>query len=1239
MSVVTIVFPQHTMLSQGGIEIALGDCMDDLEKLGSAVPSPALRGEPLPDAFRTAADHIPGLVWTSLPDGYIDFLNLRWREFTGLSLEQSCGWGWQVAIHPDDLPGLLHTWAKVLASGAAGEAEARLRRFDGEYRWCAFRAVPLRDPAGGLLKWYGQTLDIDDAKRSEALLAGEKHLLEMLATGHSLERILDAICRLMEALAPGCMASVRLLDPVNQGLWTHAAPSLPRDFVEAIEGRPIAALGGPCAFAAFHGESAIVADIAGDTRWRAFAELALRFGLKAGFSTPIKTSEGQVLGTIALYFREVHEPTAHEQNMMGQLTRLAAVAMQRKRIDSALQESEERFRRMADATPDVMWITELEPERVVYASPSFERIWGRKVDDLYRDPRLWVEGIHPDDRSRIAQAFASWIGEHDRGRWDAEFRVVRPDGTIRWIHERGVGFANEGGPQRVSGISTDITERHLAEAALRESEERFALAVAGSASGIWDWDLRSGRMYLSEQAQRLSGIEPGPTSRLRDEWLALARPSPPDDMARRRALVADYLSGRSPSFVSEWRACHADGSYRWVRSNGFCVRDASGRATRFVGSVTDIDDRKRTEQALLKSQQRHALAMEAARDGHWDWIVEEDEYYASARMLEIYGLPADTRFNGRQDFMDRFPFHPEDRSTWQQAIAEHFAGKTARFDLEMRMIRHGEVRWIQQSGLLSRDTLGRPIRWTGSVRDVTDRKAGEAALRESEQRFALAVAGSNDGIWDLDLGTDDMFMSERAQRLCGLVPGIAVRPGSQWSAMAQWHPDDAVSRAEMIDGYLAGRVPAYDGEWRIRHADGSYRWVRIRGVCIRDPAGRPTRMAGSISDIDPQKCAEAALLQAQRLEATGTLAGGIAHDFNNILAAILGYGGMALRDVPAGTRLRRDLDSILVAAERGRSLVDRILAFSRSSVSERSLVHVEAVVREALDQLSATLPEAVRIDARLSAGQAAMLGDATQIHQVLMNLATNAIQAMPSGGTLTVWLRVIEIKARQMATTGAIAPGEYLRLELADQGHGIAPEVLARIFDPFFSTKDVGVGTGLGLSLVHGIVTDLGGAVDVSTRVGGGSVFTVYLPRAGDAPQACDVDLPELPRGQRQRVLVVDDEASLVTLMSETLSDLGYEPYGHTSSATALAAFQTRPEAFDAVITDERMPGLSGSALVREMRRLRADMPILLVSGFLGATISEQARAAGASEVLQKPLAARELALALARVVPPRPQH
>jgi CheY-like chemotaxis protein len=363
------------------------------------------------------------------------------------------------------------------------------------------------------------------------------------------------------------------------------------------------------------------------------------------------------------------------------------------------------------------------------------------------------------------------------------------------------------------------------------------------------------------------------------------------------------------------------------------------------------------------------------------------------------------------------------------------------------------------------------------------------------------------------------------------------------------------------------------------------------------------------------------------------MAGGIAHDFNNILGAMLGYGEMALRGVPTGTRLHRDLENIMIAGERGRALVDRILAFSRSGVGERVAVHVEAVICEVLELLSPKLPANVRVELDLRAARAAMLGDPTQVHQVFMNLATNAVQAMASGGVLRVSLETLRLDEPCLVTTGKVSAGEFLVLKVIDCGVGIAPEILERIFDPFFTTKEVGVGTGLGLSLVYGIVAELGGAIDVASAVGRGSAFTVYLPRAGDAVEQQPGEQTPLPRGNGQRVLMVDDEELLVKLAIRTLEGLGYAPVGFASSVAALEAFRADAGLFDAIVTDERMPGLTGSELIREVRAMRPAIPILLVGGYVGGQVTALALEAGADEVLKKPLLARELATSLARVL------
>jgi PAS domain S-box-containing protein len=645
--------------------------------------------------------------------------------------------------------------------------------------------------------------------------------------------------------------------------------------------------------------------------------------------------------------------------------------------------------------------------------------------------------------------------------------------------------------------------------------------------------------------------------------------------------------------------------------------------------------RRRAEAALRES---YELAMSASDVGFWDWTRAGDRHYLSPRLREILGFAPDARFAGPAAMFDRLVMPPEYRAELNRAIKEHFAGKTAHLENEFRILVDGKVRWIHVRGVAMRNSKGEVVRWNGAATDVTERKRAEDALRESEQRYELAMAASESGYWDWDIPTDRYFFSSRAYELGGYERGALISR-EDFRRRVNMHPEDfakwEAARAELFAG--TGERLAMECRYLVH---GETRWHSLQAICRRDETGKVVRWTGSATDITERKRAEeglkameSKLRQANRLEAMGTLAGGIAHDFNNILGAILGYGEMALRDVPKGSRLARDLDNIVIAGERGRALVERVLAFSRNAVGERVPVHVERVVREALDFLLAKLPPNVTLRPRLHARGAAVLGDATQVHQVLDNLATNAVQAMPAGGTLTVELAVRRFDVPRSSTIGALTAGEYVVFTVADTGSGIAPEILEHIFDPFFTTKEVGTGTGLGLSLVHGIVTELGGSIDVSSKVGAGSTFTVYLPRSGDASDAADDAEVELPRGNGQRVMVVDDEEPLVQLATRTLEDLGYEPAGFTSSAAAIAAFRVDPERFDCVITDERMPGVSGSALIREVRGIRTSVPIVLVSGYVGGGLAERAREAGADEVLKKPLSAYDIAAGLARVL------
>src|SRR5215468_379549 len=266
------------------------------------------------------------------------------------------------------------------------------------------------------------------------------------------------------------------------------------------------------------------------------------------------------------------------------------------------------------------------------------------------------------------------------------------------------------------------------------------------------------------------------------------------------------------------------------------------------------------------------------------------------------------------------------------------------------------------------------------------------------------------------------------------------------------------------------------------------------------------------------------------MEAMGTLAGGIAHDFNNILGAILGYGELAHNSSGEGTAVRRYIDNVMHAAGRAKALVEQILAFSRSGLGERAPVNIQTVIAETLQLLAASLPARVQLERKLDGGDAAVIADATQLHQVVMNLGTNAVQAMPAGGVLEVCLERADVSERRSAFHGELAPGPYIRLTVRDTGTGIDPKVLDRMFDPFFTTKGVGAGTGLGLSLVHGIIADIGGAIDIASVLDEGTMFTIWLPVVGSAPPPKAETAKELPHGNGEVIMVVDDERALVEL-------------------------------------------------------------------------------------------------------------
>jgi signal transduction histidine kinase len=371
--------------------------------------------------------------------------------------------------------------------------------------------------------------------------------------------------------------------------------------------------------------------------------------------------------------------------------------------------------------------------------------------------------------------------------------------------------------------------------------------------------------------------------------------------------------------------------------------------------------------------------------------------------------------------------------------------------------------------------------------------------------------------------------------------------------------------------------------------------------------------------------------QAERLEAIGTLAGGVAHEFNNVLGAILGYCEIGLEILKKPSAPRRHFEQIMKAGKRAQGIVEQILTFSRRSDRQYRPIEARPVVTEALDLLHASLPATLSIRSHFGAEGTRLLGNATELQQVVMNLCTNAAQAMDGRGAIDLSLDSVETLDERSLSHGALPAGRYVRLAVADAGPGIEPVVMERIFEPFFTTKRPGRGTGLGLATVHGIVTQQGGALNVISHQGAGSTFEAYFPQTDEAAREDARVEATAPLGHGETILLVDDETPLVMVGEEMLAGLGYEPVGFQKSTAALAAFHADPQRFDLVLTDEIMPDMTGTELATALHQVRPDLPIVLVTGHIGPVRPRGLEAAGICEVLKKPLLSKPLAHCLAK--------
>jgi PAS domain S-box-containing protein len=509
-----------------------------------------------------------------------------------------------------------------------------------------------------------------------------------------------------------------------------------------------------------------------------------------------------------------------------------------------------------------------------------------------------------------------------------------------------------------------------------------------------------------------------------------------------------------------------------------------------------------------------------------------------------------------------------------------------------------------------------------------DKKKAENALLQSETRLRLALEAAQAGTWEWDLMTGKNIWSDELWGLFRLQPNCCIPSHEVWFRVM--HPDDRIRVKNILKKAIADKAEL-NAEWRVNVPYGEQRWVMSRGKPRIDIAGRVTGYIGIVVDITKRKLAEeerenlqVQLIQAQKMEAIGTLAGGIAHDFNNILGAILGYAEMLREECDPESLNAEDLDEIIHAGNRAKELIKQILAFSRRAKTEKIPMQPSVIVKETIKLLRSSLPATIEIEQDIDPDTGVIVADPTQIHQVVMNLCTNAYQAMEEkGGTLSITLGNTFLS--QSEVDPRLREGEFVRLSVRDTGPGIPPAIQKRIFDPYFTTKEVGKGTGIGLSVVHGIVKSCDGYILCRSSLGKGTIFDIYLPTIVEEMPATTEAAQPTPVGD-EHILFVDDEKILADMARTMLEKLGYRVTVHTDSLEAFNTFVSGPADFDLVITDQTMPGITGMDLAGKLLEIRPDLPIILCTGYSTQVSEIKARRAGVRGFAMKPFAKKTLA-------------
>ena len=804
------------------------------------------------------------------------------------------------------------------------------------------------------------------------------------------------------------------------------------------------------------------------------------------------------------------------------------------------------------------------------------------------------------------------------------------------------------------------------EKALRDREKEFRTLIENIVDWVWKVDVNGCYTYVSPQMESIMGY---PISEVLGKTpFDFMRP---EEAERVRSMYGNALADHDRIEGMEDTLLAKDGRAVVFETNATPIFDEGGDFQGYMGTCRDITERKRSEAALRASEERFDLAMRFANDGLFDWNLETNEIYYSPVWKRILGYE-DHEIENKFSEWERLTKADDVKSSWAM-MREVVAGRKGRFEIEFQM-RHKEGHWVDilARANVVRDDRGKPLRVLGTHVDVTQRKRGERDLEKVKEH--LEALWSITKIADADIKSISDHVLAVVEKMTASKHAFYgfLTEDEKTMVLHAWSPKtmadcrvtnkpvyfridkagiwaDAVRqrRTVILNDYPSDRQGKKDlpeghvdlTRFMVVPVVSHNKVISVAAVANKKEAyteADEKQVRGFLANVQillDRKQAEREKLElmtrlqhVQKMEAIGTLAGGVAHDFNNILSPILVQTELAKLNLPQDHAIQENLDEVLKAGHRAADLVKHILTFSRQEKQKHVIFDMKGTVNEVLKLIRATIPSSIEIIQRISAEPATIMGDPTGIHEVLMNLCSNAAQAMDEmGSVLQVELREVELDREFVKELPGVSPGSFVRLSVSDTGHGIPREVIGRIFDPYFTTKEVGKGTGMGLAVAHGVVKEHGGAITVYSEPGQGTTFHVLFPKA----QGEVIESGAASKGVQtgtERILFVDDEEAIVRSGTQMLELLGYEVRSTTVPVEALEMFRAEPNEFDLVITDMTMPHMTGEVLAREMMDIRPDIPIILCTGFSYRIDEQKAKDIGIKGWIMKPFIMRETA-------------